>query len=110
MAYGNWHKYLRDRAEVSLKKYLYVFRPLLAARWIERELGQVPMRLQQLLDEVLEESEVRAALDELVARKMAGSRTCHGAAVEVLSDFVTVELARLDALVSPAESDPMWRC
>jgi uncharacterized protein len=43
MAYGNWRDYLRGREEVSLKKYLYVFRPLLACRWIERQLGQVPM-------------------------------------------------------------------
>jgi uncharacterized protein len=106
MAHGNWHKYLRDRAEVSLKKYLYVFRPLLAARWIERQLGQVPMLFQQLLDAVLEEAEVRAALDELVARKMAGLELDKAPPVEVLSDFVGVELARLDALASPAESDP----
>ena len=39
MAFGNWRDYLRDREEVSLKKYLYVFRPLLACRWIERHLG-----------------------------------------------------------------------
>ena len=43
MAFGNWRDYLRGREEVSLKKYLYVFRPLLACRWIERQLGQVPM-------------------------------------------------------------------
>ena len=43
MAYGNWRDYLRGREEVSLKKYLYVFLPLLACRWIERQLGQVPM-------------------------------------------------------------------
>ena len=35
MAFGNWRDYLRGREEVSLKKYLYVFRPLLACRWIE---------------------------------------------------------------------------
>ena len=53
MAFGNWRDYLRlahppsatsplrhlgGREEVSLKKYLYVFRPLLAYRWIERQL------------------------------------------------------------------------
>ena len=30
MAFGNWRDYLRGRESVSLKKYLYVFRPLLA--------------------------------------------------------------------------------
>jgi predicted nucleotidyltransferase len=36
MAFGNWRDYLPGREEVSLKKYLYVFRPLLACRWVER--------------------------------------------------------------------------
>ena len=49
MAYGNWRDYLRGREEVSLKKYLYVFLPLLACRWIERQLGQVPMLFAQLV-------------------------------------------------------------
>jgi predicted nucleotidyltransferase len=34
MAFGNWRSYLAGREEVSLKKYLYVFRPVLACRWI----------------------------------------------------------------------------
>ena len=75
MAFGNWRDYLRGRDEVSLKKlYLYVFRPLLARRWIERQLGQVPMLFAQLVETVLDELDVRAALGELVARKQAGDR------------------------------------
>ena len=57
---------------VSLKKYLYVFRPLLACRWIERLGSQVPMQFARLVDGVLYETVVRNALDELVARKQAG--------------------------------------
>ena len=56
MAFGNWRDYLRGREEVSLKKYLYVFRPLLACRWIERQLGQVPMLFAQLVESVLDEA------------------------------------------------------
>jgi len=59
MAFGNWRDYLRlahppttanplrrlgGREEVSLKKYLYVFRRLLARRWIERRLGRPGFR------------------------------------------------------------------
>jgi len=61
MAFGNWRDYVRGREEVSLKKYLYVFRPLLACRWIERQLGQVPMLFAQLVEGVLDEADVRAA-------------------------------------------------
>jgi predicted nucleotidyltransferase len=106
MAFGNWHKYLRDRDEVSLKKYLYVFRPLLASRWIARKLGQVPMLFSELVENVLEESDVRAALGELVARKQAGVELALAPPVEVLSRFIEAELARLDALDAPEDSVP----
>src|SRR5947209_15579705 len=72
MAAGNWRQYLAGREQVSLKKYLYVFRPLLACRWIERQLGPAPMLFAQLVEGVLDEAEERAALQELVARKQAG--------------------------------------
>lgn len=98
MAFGNWRKYLENRAEVSLKKYLYVFRPLLACRWIERQLGQVPMLFAELVAGVLEEADVRAALAELVARKQAGVELATAPPVAVLSRFVEAELYRLDAL------------
>jgi uncharacterized protein len=104
MAFGNWRTYLRGREEVSLKKYLYVFRPLLACRWIERDLGQVPMLFAQLVENVLEEVEVRSALDKLVARKQAGEELAVESPVEALSQFVEVELSRLDALKKPDDS------
>jgi predicted nucleotidyltransferase len=98
MAFGNWRSYLAGREEVSLKKYLYVFRPVLACRWIERGLGQVPMLFQDLVDVVLDEDDVRSALEELVARKQAGDELSKAPHVPVLSRFVEQELPRLEAL------------
>jgi predicted nucleotidyltransferase len=106
MAHGNWQKYLRGREEVSLKKYLYVFRPLLACRWIERQRGQVPMLFTQLVDGVLEEAEVRLALDELVVRKQAGVELAVAPPVEALSRFIEDELPRLESLKEPDEVAP----
>ncbi|WP_395749694.1 nucleotidyltransferase domain-containing protein [Prosthecobacter sp.] len=104
MAYGNWKDYLEGRDQVSLKKYLYVFRPLLACRWIERSLGQVPMLFQELVDAVLEEREIRVALEALVARKRAGKELGKSAPDAVLSRFITAELQRLKALSDPEDS------
>ncbi len=104
MAFGNWRDYLRGREEVSLKKYLYVFRPLLACRWIERQLGPVPMRFAQLVEAVLDEAEVRAALNELVVRKQAAEELAVAPPVEALSRFLEVELPRLEALKEPDEA------
>jgi predicted nucleotidyltransferase len=106
MAYGNWRDYLRGRLEVSLKKYLYVFRPLLACRWIERGFGSVPMLFQELVDHVLEEREGREALDELLVRKRMGQELDMAPPVEALSRFAEQELARLEVLEKPAEMAP----
>jgi predicted nucleotidyltransferase len=103
MASGNWRSYLEDRDEVSLKKYLYVLRPLLACRWIERSLGQVPMIFQDLVDAVLEERHVRVALAVLVARKKAGDELGKSAPDAVLSRFISTELERLKALNDPED-------
>ena len=104
MASGNWREYLEGRDQVSLKKYLYVFRPLMACRWIERSLGQVPMLFQELVDAVLDEREVREALAALVARKRAGRELCFSAPDETLSRFIVTELQRLKALNDPEDS------
>jgi predicted nucleotidyltransferase len=98
MAFGNWRDYLKGRSEVRLKKYLYVFRPLLACRWIERELGQVPMLFQELVNGVLEESEVREALLALVERKRVADELASEPPIEALSRFLESELPRLEAL------------
>ena len=104
MAFGNWCDYLRAREEVSLKKYLYVFRPLLACRWIERQLGQVPMLFAQLVESVLDEADVRAALAELIARKQAGEELAVAPPVEALTRFIEAELPRLEALNEPDDA------
>ncbi len=69
----------RRSQEVSLKKYLYVFRPLLACRWLERQLGQSADALRATLAGALDETDVRAALDELVARKQVGDELARAA-------------------------------
>src|SRR5205814_73212 len=88
----------------SLKKYLYVFRPLLACRWIERQPGQVPMLFAELVEAALEEPEVRAALAELVARKQSGEELAVAPPVEALTRFIETELPRLESLNEPPEA------
>jgi uncharacterized protein len=104
MARGNWRDYLAGRDEVRLKKYLYVFRPLLACRWLARDLGQPPMLFSELLA-VLEENEVRAEVDALVARKQAGDELDAAPPVPVLHEFLAEELPRLEAQLARAEPE-----
>ena len=101
MAFGNWRDYLCARSRVSLKKYLYVFRPLLACRWIERQLGPVPMLFDELVTQVLDEPDVRDALAALVARKKEGDELDLAPRIEVLDRFIQAELPRLEAASEP---------
>ncbi|HSJ02845.1 MAG: nucleotidyltransferase domain-containing protein [Verrucomicrobium sp.] len=104
MGFGNYRDYLRGRDLVSLKKYLYVMRPLLACRWIERFQTQPPMVFQELVDAVLDESDVREALAALLLRKQAGVELAVASPVEALSSFIEMELVRLDGLNHPVDA------
>jgi predicted nucleotidyltransferase len=62
------------------------------------------MLFAELVEGVLDEADVRTALDELVARKMAGQELDAAPPVEALSRFIEAELARLDALRKPDDA------
>ncbi|MDD5200944.1 MAG: nucleotidyltransferase domain-containing protein [Terrimicrobiaceae bacterium] len=102
MAQGNHRAHLRGE-RVRLKKYLYVLRPLLACRWIERGLGPVPMKFQILADAVIEEANLRFHIAVLVARKRAGEELDAAQKIPAISAFVEQELERLEKIV-PAET------
>ncbi len=105
MAEGNYRDYLKGEM-VWLKKYLYVLRPMLACRWIEQSVNEVPMLFAELVDSVVEEPEVLAAIDRLLAAKCAGAELDRAPRDEILSDFIERELTRLSALNLDAGSPP----
>ena len=59
------------------------------------------MLFTQLVESVLDEADVRAALAELVARKRAGEELAVAPPVEALKRFIEAELPRLEALNKP---------
>jgi predicted nucleotidyltransferase len=103
MAFNNARQYLKHD-QVWTKKYLYVLRPLLACRWIERNMGQVPMLFEELVEGVVEDADVRAAIANLVARKKAGDELDRGPRDVVLSLYIDAELASLEQI--PIEEEP----
>lgn len=96
MARGNYRDYLKGD-EVRTKKYLYVLRPLLAIRWIEAGLGLVPMRFDDVVSRLVAPGPLRAAIDDLVAAKRAGSELDRGPRIVPLQEFIETELARHDS-------------
>lgn len=99
MARHNYREHMRDGASprVRLKKYLYITRPLLCCRWIERNpaAGPPPMPFMDALNAVAVPNDVKSALIDLVARKKAAEEIDEGAAVPCINQFIATELPRL---------------
>ena len=96
MANGNYREYLNGE-QVWLKKYFYVLRPILAIKWIENSFGPVPMKLEVLVERIIEDSSLRSEIERLITLKLQGDELSMGPRVEVISDFIAGELSRLDA-------------
>lgn len=105
MGAGNWRRYIEGRDIVSQKKYLYVFRPILACRWIERLPAQPPILFSESIATVLEENDVRAEIEQLVARKCAGKELGEEPQQIILSRFLADEISRLEATTGPEECE-----
>lgn len=97
MAKGNFREFLRgDR--VKHKKYFYVLRPILAIRWIERDLGIVPTRFQDMVESVVDDPDLKLAIDELTRKKAAGLELDEGPPIAPISGFLAREFERLAAV------------
>lgn len=92
MAKTNYRGYLRD-AEVPLKKYFYVLRPLLAARWVAQTGGAAPIEFDQLLTLLDDEPTVLAAIEKLLDQKRRSPELGRAPTVPVLNAFIEAELA-----------------
>ncbi len=92
MGKRNHAQYLQNE-EVRLKKYLYVLRPLMACDWIAATGTMAPMEFHQLLDRLMPDGVVRAAVDQLLRDKMSGGELGRGPRVAALHDWIDGRLA-----------------
>ena len=102
-AQGNARDFLRGDT-VKLKKYLYVMRALLAARWGVRVGTPVPMEFSVLRESMLEPA-MAPVVEAMVAEKMEGDEKAPHAHIPqadawIESVFVEIESA-LDTLRAP---------
>lgn len=91
MAKTNYRGYLQGDT-VRLKKYFYVLRPLLAARWVEKTGAAAPIEFHQLLTLLEGQSVVLQAVHSLLAQKRNTPELGLAPAVPVLNEFIEAAL------------------
>ena len=94
MASNNFREFLQGE-EVKIKKYFYVLRPVLAAKWIEKFNEFPPLEFPILLDTLLPEGELKNEIQILLKRKMDGDELDLEPKIQVINDFLNEEIARL---------------
>lgn len=100
MARGNYREYLQGEI-VRTKKYLYVLRPLLALRWIEKQQSIVPVPFEELLHKTMQPSgSVYEAICSLLTQKKEGHELDNGPQLPELNNFIEAELTRLTEVAS----------
>ncbi|MEQ1605628.1 MAG: nucleotidyltransferase domain-containing protein [Pyrinomonadaceae bacterium] len=104
MARNNFREYLKGDI-VSVKKYFYVMRPILAIKWIEKYQSIIPMEFGDLVDTLITDNELRDEIDSLIERKRAGDELKREPRIEVMSSFIETELKRLESTVFSKRDD-----
>lgn len=94
MARGNYREYLQGDT-VRLKKYLYVLRPLLAARWVATTGEMAPMEFPVLVDGMVADPGLRCSIDRLLAIKRTSSEAEYGPCFPDINAYIEAELQAL---------------
>ncbi len=96
MAKKNFREHLQADT-VRYKKYLYVLRPLLAARWIRAQPGVPPMRFAELAQHTLDpvaDAALIAEINALLEVKMRAGEAATSPRWPGIHAFIEAELAR----------------
>ncbi len=109
MARNNYRGFLEGE-EVRLKKYLYVVRALLSARWIGERRTRPPVAFDELVAAELRmpgEAEVVLAVAEVLRAKVSSDEVGTGPRVDVLNGWIVDTFAELEAVAEAMPRDPV---
>jgi predicted nucleotidyltransferase len=87
MAEGNFKIYLQ-KENVRVKKYFYVLRPILACEWIKQTNTMAPMEFQVLLNTQVTDKSIKAELEKILERKIAGEELNEEPRIQILNDYL----------------------
>jgi len=91
MAKGNYNQYIKGKAYVKLKKYLYVIRPLLSCMAIQDSKEVPPTSMDSSMD-LLRPFMAYPEVVALIEAKKAGLELTEGPSSAVLNDFIEESL------------------
>lgn len=107
MAETNYREYLKGD-EVRIKKYLYVLRPLLAARWILDKKVAPPMLFDELVEAELED-DLKEEVEKLLVLKKTLPEMGMAPKVQALNDYIDKMLPEIREAAEEIEGNvPDW--
>lgn len=106
---NNWRANIEGKQNFKLKKYFYVLRPAMALKWLaENPLEIPPMKIQDLMDGVDLNSDLRNVIQNLIERKSQTKEVGLSEPIKVIDDFLYHEFEiakeRLKGLQKPNEN------
>lgn len=101
MANNNYEAYLQGE-EVKIKKYFYVIRPLLAAKWVVDKKIQPPMLFSELIEAELP-VELRGIVDNLLKMKQEMPEMGLAPKIKELDEFIEKELVLIKQAADDTE-------
>lgn len=102
MASDNYQKYLQEEP-IRIKKYFYVIRPLLAAKWIVDNGTQPPMLFSELVEEELPDN-LKDIISRLLDMKQKMPEIGIASKIKELDEFIENELVIIKKEADAAES------
>ncbi|CAH1216849.1 hypothetical protein PAECIP111893_04188 [Paenibacillus plantiphilus] len=109
MARVNYRVYLQS-AEVRIKKYFYVLRPILACDWIERYQSMPPIQFDLLVERLVpSDSELKAVIEQLLERKKAGDELDYEPRINPINEYLEQRIAYFENATSAVPASQSWR-
>lgn len=102
MASSNYKTYILDQDEVRIKKYFYVLRPILCARYIVRNKTQPPMVFDELVEKELP-SNLRVHVEKLLEKKKNTKEMGLEPRIRELDAFIDEELISIKEVADKTE-------
>ena len=102
MASNNYQNYLQGD-QVKIKKYFYVIRPLLAAKWIIDKGTQPPMLFSELVEAELP-GELKGIINNLLDMKQKMPEMGFASKIKELDEFIEAELEAVKKAADEAEN------